>query len=101
MLAAILLMDGGNDALTEAKAMTGGDREVSGIAPARDGEIAVREEFELALAKGTADALELFIRRHPGHPLAREARRMLEEGQRGSGRNGAATGNWRGERAGE
>jgi len=41
-----------------------------GIAPARDGNIAIREEFDAAVAAGTPAALELFIRRHPGHPLA-------------------------------
>ncbi len=45
----------------------------------RDGEIAVREEFDLAIAAGTADALSLFIRRHYGHPLADKAQQALNE----------------------
>jgi hypothetical protein len=46
--------------------------------PPRDPEKAVREEYQLALARGTAAALELFIARHADHPLAAEARRALE-----------------------
>ena len=42
-----------------------------------DPELAVREEYELAIAAGTADALGLFIARHAGHPLALEAARRL------------------------
>ena len=45
----------------------------------RDPEIAVREEFDMALAAGTADALMLFIRRHADHPLAEKARQALNE----------------------
>lgn len=41
---------------------------------ARDGGIAIREEFEAAT---TAASLRLFIERHPGHPLAAEARKRL------------------------
>lgn len=48
-------------------------------APARDGEIAIREEYDLALQKNTAEALELFIARHPDHPLAQEAQQRLDE----------------------
>lgn len=40
---------------------------------ARDGNIAIREEFDAAVAAGTLAALALFIARHPGHPLAIEA----------------------------
>jgi hypothetical protein len=39
----------------------------------RDPEIAVREEYDSAMKAGTIAALELFIARHPGHPLAAEA----------------------------
>lgn len=55
-----------------------------GIAPDRDapprvrhGDAAVREELDAAVSTGTADALELFLRRHPSHPLAREASERL------------------------
>ena len=46
-------------------------------APARDGDVAVREEFHAAAEAATPEALRLFIRRHPDHPLAVEARRIL------------------------
>lgn len=43
----------------------------------RPGHFAVREEFEAARRAGTRAALELFIARHPGDPLADDARRLL------------------------
>ncbi|EPX85321.1 hypothetical protein Salmuc_02700 [Salipiger mucosus DSM 16094] len=57
----------------------------TGANTARDGNIAIREEFDAALEAGTADALELFIRRHPDHPLAAEARRRLTAVRQGTG----------------
>jgi hypothetical protein len=42
---------------------------------ARDGNIAIREELDAARRAGTLAAYDLFLRRHPGHPLAAEARR--------------------------
>jgi len=47
-------------------------------APARDGNIAIKEEFDLAVEANTAEALQLFIQRHPEHPLAVEAKKVLE-----------------------
>ncbi|MBN8942072.1 MAG: hypothetical protein J0H01_21375 [Rhizobiales bacterium] len=44
---------------------------------ARDGDIAIRQEFEAAALAGTAAALELFIARNPDHALAAEARARL------------------------
>ena len=44
----------------------------------RDPEVAVREEFEIASTRGTAEAWQLFISRHGGHRLAAEARKELE-----------------------
>jgi hypothetical protein len=44
----------------------------------RDPELAVREEYDLAKGRGTAEAFELFIARHPDHALVAEARRELE-----------------------
>src|SRR4051794_8687567 len=38
--------------------------------PARNPEVAVQEEYQLARQRGTAQALELFIARHPDSPLA-------------------------------
>ena len=45
------------------------------IAPARDGDIAIRQELCAARKAGTVAAYDLFIARHPAHPLADEARR--------------------------
>jgi hypothetical protein len=47
------------------------------LPPPRDPELAVREEYELALAQGTLEALELFAVRHAGHELAAEALRKI------------------------
>lgn len=46
--------------------------------PPRDPSIAVAEEYEAARAKGTAEALELFIARHSDDPLAERARAELK-----------------------
>lgn len=45
------------------------------IRPARDGNIAIREELDAARKAGTVEAYDLFIARHPDHPLAESARR--------------------------
>jgi hypothetical protein len=42
--------------------------------PARDPQLAVQEEYQLARQRGTVQALELFIARHPDSPLAEKAR---------------------------
>jgi len=50
------------------------------IAPARDGNIAIQEELDAARRARTVAAYDLFIARHPGHPLeavAREERARL------------------------
>lgn len=44
------------------------------VAPARDGNIAIQEELDAARRAGTREAYDLFIARHPGHPLAAIAR---------------------------
>lgn len=44
------------------------------IIPARDGDIAIQEEFNVAKQAGTVAAWDLFIARHPEHPLADRAR---------------------------
>ena len=46
--------------------------------PARNPDIAVGEEYQIALRQGTPQALELFIARHPDHPLAEQARADLK-----------------------
>jgi hypothetical protein len=45
------------------------------IVPARDGDIAIRQELDAACRAGTVEAYDLFIARHPDHPLAEIARR--------------------------
>jgi hypothetical protein len=53
----------------------------AGIAPARDGNIAIREELDAARRAQTLAAYDLFIARHPQHaliPVAREERHRLE-----------------------
>jgi len=45
--------------------------------PARDPKIAVEEEYQIARQRGTVQALELFIARHPEDPLAEKARADL------------------------
>lgn len=45
--------------------------------PPPDFERAVKEEYARLKAKGTREALELFIARHPTHPLAEKAREDL------------------------
>ena len=39
---------------------------------------AIAGEYARLKARGTREALELFIERHPHHPLAREARNEIE-----------------------
>jgi hypothetical protein len=55
------------------------------VPPARDGNIAIRQELDAARQAGTLEAYDLFIARHPQHPLAETARRerqRLAERQR-------------------
>jgi hypothetical protein len=44
---------------------------------ARDGNIAIQEEFDAAKTKNTAADYELFIARHPKHPLTKQAKAEL------------------------
>ena len=52
--------------------------ELGGNAPARDGNIAIQEEYDLAIEADTQEALQLFILRHPDHPLAALAKEILQ-----------------------
>ena len=45
--------------------------------PARDPQLAVEEEYQMARRQNTLQALELFIARHPDNPLAAKARADL------------------------
>jgi len=42
---------------------------------ARDGDIAIREEFDAAKEKNTREAWALFMARHPEHPLTKRAQK--------------------------
>jgi hypothetical protein len=57
----------------EAPAGTGGI-----MARPSDTEKAVQAEYENLKSKGTREALELFIARHPDHPLADRAREEIK-----------------------
>ena len=63
---------------SEATDMTADIKKMNTMPLPRDPEIAVREEYDLALAAGTKSALELFIARHADHPLAAEAEARLK-----------------------
>lgn len=72
-------------AVLAAPAAVGGTMNESdrraGIAPARDGNVAIRQELDAARRANTLAAYDLFIARHPRHPLAavaREERQRLE-----------------------
>lgn len=47
-------------------------------ARARDGNIAIAEELDAARRARTVEAYELFLARHPGHPLAEAAKAELD-----------------------
>lgn len=53
--------------------LTSRPAEPDAAAPARDGDIAVMEEFRAAEQAGTAAAYRLFAARHPAHRLTQEA----------------------------
>jgi hypothetical protein len=44
------------------------------VVPARDGNIAIQEELDHARKQGTVSAYDLFIDRHPDHPLVSKAK---------------------------
>ncbi|CAN7414499.1 hypothetical protein LJR235_002560 [Pararhizobium sp. LjRoot235] len=48
--------------------------------PPPDIEAAVQSEYNGAVKKGTREAYERFIRRHPDHPLVEKAREALAKG---------------------
>lgn len=51
------------------------------MAPGPDPEAAVQAEYDSVEKKGTREAYERFIRRHPEHPLAQKVREMLASGK--------------------
>jgi hypothetical protein len=81
-LTAIVLLIAPDDLLCErrilmAKVATAGETPKpvpqATTPPARDPKIAVEEEYQVARQRGTVQALELFIARHPDDPLAQKA----------------------------
>ncbi len=62
-------------------AATPGENEMSApdLRPARDGDIAIREELDAARRAATIEAYDLFIARHRGHRLEAIARRERAE----------------------
>jgi hypothetical protein len=48
------------------------------VPPARDGNIAIQQEFDQARKADRVEAFELFLARHPDHPLAAAARREID-----------------------
>lgn len=50
--------------------------------PARNPDVAVAEEYEIARRRGTAEALKLFISRHPDSALVDRARSDLRKMKR-------------------
>ena len=51
----------------------------TGANTARDGNVAIIEEFEHFKSKGTIEAMELFIARHPDHVLVKDARTYINQ----------------------
>ncbi len=47
--------------------------------PPRDGNIAIQQELDAARRAGTLEAYDLFIARHPRHPLIEAAREEREQ----------------------
>jgi hypothetical protein len=58
--------------------MAGDDERPEAVPPARDGNVAIAQELEAARKAGTAEAYDLFLARHPEHPLAQVARAERE-----------------------
>ena len=87
-LAAVVLMPDPDRLLREGQIRMARDagasdkpskRSDSAMLPARDPKIAVEEEYQSARRQGSAQALELFIARHPDDPLAEKARTDLRD----------------------
>lgn len=85
ILAAFLSVIAGGDLLMPKKANAGQQSDVPrdrSMPPARDPQIAVAEEYEIARRRGTAEAFEMFIARHPDSALADQARSELKRMKR-------------------
>ena len=55
------------------------DQKPDEIIRARDGNIAIQQELDAARKAATLEAYDLFLARHPQHPLAEIARRERAE----------------------
>ena len=72
-LAGILMVTAGTGCAEEG--MTGQDIRSTDLPRARDGDVAVQQELDAARKARTVAAYDLFLERHPRHPLAETARR--------------------------
>jgi hypothetical protein len=75
----------GGDILMSSKAKAGEPpavRPERSMPPARNPDVAVAEEYEIARRSGTPEAFELFIARHPDSALADRARSELRQMKR-------------------
>ena len=63
----------------EDEAMAQGPRHSTPMPLPRDGDVAIREEFDAARRAGTREAYDLFIARHPQHALAATARQERDK----------------------
>jgi hypothetical protein len=82
LLAAVMLLINPDDLLCERRILMAKAAATDGTPklvpqettpPARDPKIAIEEEYQIARQRGTVQALELFITRHPDDPLAEKA----------------------------
>ena len=77
-----LMLRQGNILMTKDAAADGINKaaaRASTTPPARDPDVAVQEEYQAAVHRGTAEALQLFIARHPDSTLAEKARTKLRQ----------------------
>lgn len=66
-------------ALPGEEALKPKDTSPMALPRARDGNIAIQQELDAARKAATLEAYDLFIARHPQHPLAEIARRERAE----------------------
>ena len=80
------LISPGEDVLMPKKASAGQPSPPASpertMPPARNPDVAVEEEYNMARRRGTSEALELFIARHPDSSLAERARADLRQMKR-------------------
>jgi hypothetical protein len=74
---------GGPEATAETTAIAAEGKDQMTGNTARPGWVAIKQEFDAAMAADTVEALTLFIARHPDSEWTPEARRRLEALQRG------------------